>query len=36
MIKINYTMPISKILTNSYSNTFADVAYNVLVVKEFW
>ena len=36
-------MSISKILTNIFSvrkaikkNTFADIVYNVFVVKEFW
>ena len=43
MMKISHTMPISKILTNLCSirqnikirNTFEDIVYNVLVVKEF-
>ena len=43
MVKINHTMFISKILTNLCSikqniklkSIFADIVYNVLVVKEF-
>ena len=42
MMKINHTMPISKTLTDLFSirqnvklkNTFADIVYNVLVVKK--
>ena len=43
MMKINYTMSVSKILTNLCSirqsikikNTFVDIVYSVLAVKEF-